>query len=120
MVRDFKLMVLLSEGQQIPLALALLAVDLDRAVRSLGGTVWRREVRGLFVTWAFSAYQDARYVRDRLRQVLGEDPRWYLQSQPRPVRPPDPRPNRLEWGNLTESQIDLLLDFTDFAGEASA
>ena len=110
MIRDFRLTILLDEDQQLPLELELVAFDLRNAVRSLRGTVWQREVRGLFVAWEFSTYQDARYVRDCLDKLLDPEPRWYLQSE-----------NRLEYGNLSPHEIDLLLgDFTGFAGEASA
>ena len=109
MIRDHRLAVLLDEDQQLPLELELLALDLRHALRRLRGTVWQHEIRGLFVIWEFSTYQNACYVRDRLNWYLGGQPRWYLQSE-----------NRIEWGNLTPREIDLLLDFTDFAGEASA
>ncbi len=109
MIRDFRLAVILDEDQQLPFEIELLAIDLHRAVRSLRGTIWQREIRGLFIAWEFSTYQDARSVRTRLNAILGREPRWYLQSE-----------SRLEYGNLTRSEIDSLLDFTDFAGEASA
>ena len=109
MIRDYRLAIVLEEDRQIPFELELLAIDLRGAVGSLRGTVWKREVRGLFVSWEFSTYQNASYVRDRLEELLHCEPRWYLQSE-----------NRLEYGNLSLDEIDLLLDFTDFAGEASA
>ena len=97
MIRDQKLVVLFAEDQQLSLDLELFDAAIREAVRRIGGTVWRREARGLYIAWEFSTYLNADQVRKDLRRLLSDKPRWYLQSE-----------NRVDYGNLPSRDVGLL------------
>ena len=109
MIRDQKLVVLFAEDQQLSLDLELFDAAIREAVRRIGGTVWRREARGLYIAWEFSTYLNADQVRKDLRRLLSDKPRWYLQSE-----------NRVDYGNLPSRDVGLLLEFTGLADRRSA
>ena len=109
MIKDYKLLVLLEENQQLPLDYAQLAHDMTILVHTLRGSTWKIFQQGLFVVWEFSAYQPDRFVRERLEGMLPSGFRLALLSE-----------NRVEYGNLTHKEIGLLLDFTDHRSRRSA
>lgn len=109
MIRDHKLVVLYRENEQLPLGLELFDAELRDAVRRLGGTVWQRTAWGLFITWEFSTYLSASLIKTLLDRRLPGKPRWYVQTT-----------HRVEYGNLSPREVQLLLDFTGLRDRKSA
>lgn len=109
MIRDHKLVVLYHENEQLPLGLELFDAELRDAVTRLGGTVWQRTAWGLFITWEFSTYLSAGLIRTLLDRRLPGKPRWYVQTTA-----------RVEYGNLSPREVQLLLDFTGLRDRKSA
>ena len=102
MLRDYKLRMVLEEGEQLPLELEGFHTRMTQEF----GSVVIRYVVGPLAVWEFTSYHPKDTIKQRLNRLVPTGFRWWVESE-----------NRSGYANVTPKEIELLLDATGFRGQ---